>query len=67
MFLVECLSSFVQIPSIRFLHRKVLSMAPIHHHFEKRGMEESKIVTRFHIGSMLCAVLAGLLFMVKYL
>ena len=67
MFLLECLSSFVQILSIRLLHKKVFSMAPIHHHFEKRGMEESKIVTRFHIGSMLCAVLAGLLFMVKYL
>jgi len=67
MFFLECLSSLVQILSIRLLHRKFLSMAPLHHHFEKRGIEESKIVTRFHIGSMLCAVLAGFLFMVKYL
>jgi phospho-N-acetylmuramoyl-pentapeptide-transferase len=67
MFLLECFSSLMQIISIRLFHKKVLSMAPIHHHFEKRGMEESKIVTRFHIGSMLCAVLAGFLFMVKYL
>ncbi len=67
MFFLECISSFIQIISIRLFHRKIFLMAPIHHHFEKRGFEESKIVTRFHIGSMLCAVLAGLLFMVKYL
>jgi phospho-N-acetylmuramoyl-pentapeptide-transferase len=67
MFFIECVSSLVQIISIRIFHKKIFLMAPIHHHFEKRGFEESKIVTRFYIGSMLCAVLAGLLFMVKYL
>jgi phospho-N-acetylmuramoyl-pentapeptide-transferase len=67
MFFLECISSLIQIISIRLFQKKIFLMAPIHHHFEKRGFEESKIVTRFHIGSMLCAVLAGLLFMVKYL
>jgi phospho-N-acetylmuramoyl-pentapeptide-transferase len=38
--------------------RRLLLMAPLHHHFEKKGWYESKIVLRFYILSILCAVLA---------
>jgi phospho-N-acetylmuramoyl-pentapeptide-transferase len=66
-FFIECASSLLQIVSIRFAHRKIFLIAPLHHHYEKRGMEESKIVFRFLIASMLCTVSAGVLFIVKYL
>ena len=64
--IVECISSFVQIISIRLFKRRVFAMAPLHHHFEKKGVSESRIVTRFQIASALATVVAGVLFMVKY-
>jgi phospho-N-acetylmuramoyl-pentapeptide-transferase len=38
--------------------RRVFLMAPLHHHFEKKGWYESQIVTRFYILGVLCAVVA---------
>jgi phospho-N-acetylmuramoyl-pentapeptide-transferase len=38
--------------------RRVFLMAPLHHHFEKKGWHESQIVTRFYILGVLCAVVA---------
>ena len=38
--------------------RRVFLMAPLHHHFEKKGWYESQVVTRFYILSVLCAVVA---------
>ena len=38
--------------------RRVFLMAPLHHHFEKKGWYESQIVTRFYILSILCALIA---------
>jgi len=38
--------------------RRVFLMAPLHHHFEKKGWHESQIVTRFYILCVLCAVVA---------
>ncbi len=38
--------------------RRVFLMAPLHHHFEKRGWYESQVVARFYILCILCAVLA---------
>ena len=38
--------------------RRIFLMSPLHHHFRKRGWPESKIVTRFYIAAILCAVLA---------
>jgi phospho-N-acetylmuramoyl-pentapeptide-transferase len=38
--------------------RRVFLMAPLHHHFEKKGWYESQIVTRFYILCVLCAVVA---------
>jgi phospho-N-acetylmuramoyl-pentapeptide-transferase len=33
-------------------------MAPLHHHFEKKGWHESQVVARFYILCILCALLA---------
>ena len=38
--------------------RRVFLMAPLHHHFEKKGWYESQVVTRFYIMCILCAVVA---------
>jgi phospho-N-acetylmuramoyl-pentapeptide-transferase len=65
-FIIEGASSFIQIISIRLFHRKIFSLAPLHHHFEEKGVSESKIVTRFHVASAVATVVAGVLFMVKY-
>ncbi len=65
-FIVECASSFVQIISIRFFHKKIFAMAPLHHHFEKKGVSESRIVTRFQVTSAIVTAIAGILFMIKY-
>jgi phospho-N-acetylmuramoyl-pentapeptide-transferase len=38
--------------------RRIFLMAPIHHHFEKKGWYESQVVMRFYILCLLCAVVA---------
>jgi len=38
--------------------RRVFLMAPIHHHFEKKGWYESQVVIRFYILCVICAVVA---------
>lgn len=48
-FIIETLSSFIQIVSIRKFHKKVFLMAPLHHHFEKLGWAETDIVKLFWI------------------
>lgn len=38
--------------------RRLFLMAPLHHHFEKKGWDETQVVTRFYILCVLCAVIA---------
>ena len=38
--------------------QRIFLMAPIHHHFEKKGWPETQVVTRFYIAGVLCAVIA---------
>lgn len=49
MFLVEGASSLIQILSKKFFGKKVFLIAPLHHHFEKLGWPESKVVMRFWV------------------
>ena len=48
-FVVETLSVIIQITSKKLFHRKVFLIAPLHHHFEKKGWSEPNIVMRFWI------------------
>ena len=48
-FIAETLSSFIQIIAIRKFGKKVFLMAPLHHHFEQLGWEETDIVKLFWI------------------
>ena len=46
-FIVEALSVMIQVVSFHFFGRRVFLMAPLHHHFEKKGWAETKVVVRF--------------------
>ncbi len=58
-FVVEALSVILQVGSFKLTGRRILRMSPLHHHFEKLGMHESRIIIRFWVVSWLLAV-AGL-------
>jgi len=58
LFVVEALSVILQIFFVRFRGRRLLKAAPLHHHFQILGWKEPKIIIRFWIFSIMCAVLA---------
>lgn len=57
-FVVEALSVITQVASFKLTGKRVFKMAPIHHHFELKGLTETKIIVRFWIISILLAVLS---------
>ena len=57
-FVIEALSSIIQLFSIKKFHKKVFLMAPIHHHFEKLGYKETDIVKAFLIIGFALGMLA---------
>ncbi len=63
-FVMEAASVVLQVGWFRYTlrrygtGRRIFLMAPIHHHFEKKGWYESQVVMRFYILSVLCAVVA---------
>jgi len=64
LFLVEMLSVIVQTTSFKITRKltgtgkRVFRMAPIHHHYEKKGWEEPKIIVRFWLVSLVLALIA---------
>ena len=59
LFVLEAVSVIVQVLSFKLTGKRVFRMAPLHHHFEKKGWAEPTIVIRFWIIAMILA-LAGL-------
>ncbi len=59
LFVIEAVSVIVQVVSFKLTGRRVFRMAPLHHHFEQKGWEESTIVIRFWIIAAILAI-AGL-------
>ena len=63
-FVLEAVSVMLQTGWYRYTRwrygtgRRIFLMAPIHHHFEKKGWYESQVVMRFYILGVLCAVVA---------
>jgi phospho-N-acetylmuramoyl-pentapeptide-transferase len=55
-FFLEAVSVVAQVLSFRLTGRRIFLMAPIHHHFEKKGWAEPKIIVRFWIISILLAL-----------
>ena len=56
-FVLEAMSVIIQVFSYRVFGKRVFRMAPIHHHFEKKGWSESTIVIRFWIISFVLAII----------
>ena len=63
-FLVELVSVMIQVSYFKYTKRKfgegrrIFKMSPLHHHYQKEGYHEAKIVTRFWIVTVLCVVLS---------
>ena len=61
-FVAEALSVMIQVGYFKFTRRRfgegrrVFLMAPIHHHFQKQGWPETKVVLRFWVLSLMCAL-----------
>src|SRR5580704_8987912 len=56
LFVLEAVSVIVQVASFKVTGRRVVRMAPLHHHFEQKGWEEPTIVIRFWIISVILAI-----------
>jgi len=57
-YVIEALSVILQVGSFKLRKKRIFRMAPIHHHFEQLGWEESKIITRFWILGLVMALFA---------
>lgn len=57
-FVVEALSVIFQVGSYKYRGKRIFRMAPIHHHFELKGVEEPKIIVRFWIITIILALVA---------
>lgn len=57
LFVLEALSVIVQVASFKMTGKRVLRMAPLHHHFELRGWSENQVIVRFWILAVLFAFL----------
>ncbi|MGC7518139.1 phospho-N-acetylmuramoyl-pentapeptide-transferase, partial [Pandoraea pneumonica] len=61
-FLIELVSVIMQVSYFKYTKKKygegirIFLMSPLHHHFQKKGYHESKIVTRFWIAGILLAI-----------
>ncbi|MFQ5504071.1 MAG: phospho-N-acetylmuramoyl-pentapeptide-transferase [Planctomycetota bacterium] len=64
-FVAEALSVLIQVGSYKLRRKRVFLCAPIHHHFQKLEVPETKIVARFWIVSILLAVLSVTMFKVR--
>ncbi len=58
LFVIEALSVILQVASFKMTGQRVFRMAPLHHHFEKAGWAEPKVVIRFWILALIFALLS---------
>jgi phospho-N-acetylmuramoyl-pentapeptide-transferase len=57
LFVLETASVIIQVASYKLTGKRVFAMAPLHHHFEKKGWSEPKIVIRFWIIAAILALI----------
>jgi phospho-N-acetylmuramoyl-pentapeptide-transferase len=55
-FVAEVASSLIQSLSRRLFGKRILDMAPLHHHFEMKGWNEEKVVMRFWLFGIVCSI-----------
>ncbi len=56
-FVAEVLSVIIQVTHFKRTKKRIFLMAPLHHHFEKSGWDENKVVRNFWTAGILCALL----------
>ena len=56
-FVAEVLSVMIQVSYYKRTHKRIFRMAPLHHHFEKGGWSEEKVVSRFWLVGVILAIL----------
>jgi phospho-N-acetylmuramoyl-pentapeptide-transferase len=57
-FVLETLSVMLQVSSYKLRRKRIFKMAPLHHHFEALGWQESKIIVRFWVAGLVLALFA---------
>jgi phospho-N-acetylmuramoyl-pentapeptide-transferase len=57
-FVIEAMSVILQVGSFKMRGKRIFKMAPLHHHFEQIGWQESKIIARFWIVGLILALFA---------
>ena len=60
-FIIEMLSSAIQIFTIRKLNKKIFLMAPLHHHYQKKGLDETAVTIRFWLVHAVGSVMLSLI------
>jgi phospho-N-acetylmuramoyl-pentapeptide-transferase len=55
-FVLEAMSVILQVGSYKLRGQRIFRMAPLHHHFELIGWSEPKVITRFLIIAIVCAL-----------
>ncbi len=63
LFVAEALSVILQVGSYKLRKKRIFLMAPLHHHFEKLGWSETKVVKRFWIASLFFAIVGMTIFL----
>ncbi len=56
-FVAEAMSVILQVGSYKLTGKRIFKMAPLHHHFEQKGVPESQIVIRFWIVAVILALI----------
>ena len=65
LFVAEAVSVILQVGSYKLRKKRIFLMAPLHHHFEKLGLHESEIVTKFAIITFISSTIALVSFIVE--
>lgn len=67
LFVIEALSVMIQVAYFKKTRKRIFLMAPLHHHFEKKGWSETKVVIRFWIVSGCFAAIGFVWFFAQFL
>ena len=62
LYVVEAVSDVIQVGYFKMTHKRVFKMAPIHHHFELLGWQESKVVVRFWMVELMFVLIGLMIF-----
>jgi phospho-N-acetylmuramoyl-pentapeptide-transferase len=57
-YVIEAASVILQVGSFKLRGKRIFKMAPLHHHFEQIGWQESKVIARFWIVGLILALFA---------